>query len=316
MVVAQPGSVKHQACSQRYLRQFISFLFAFISITFCLGLRADQNIALAWDPSPDTNVIGYAVYYGTSTGTYDSRLDVGTNTTATVTVSGGLTYFFVATSYDEEGLESEPSNEVSYSVPGVAALSITVIATPSVVNAGSNLTYTIQITNAGPDAANNVIVSNFCPSGVSFVSADTSQGTIWNNNSLLFFDLGPVFSGGQATLIIVATAISPGAVTNTATVSTTTSEFNLGDNQASASVSVLGTNSAPSFQSISQTGGTLTLNLKVTSGQKYQLQYKTNLTQVDWNNWGTLFTATNPSTTFSDVIGLDPQRFYRVVLVP
>src|SRR5436190_12505127 len=83
-----------------------------------LASRADQSVSLAWDSSPDTNIVGYAVYFRNSSGAYDSRLDVGTNISTTVTgLAGGLTYFFIATAYDAAGLESEPSNEVTFDVP-------------------------------------------------------------------------------------------------------------------------------------------------------------------------------------------------------
>src|SRR5882672_12401480 len=112
-----------QAALRRPINRLLTTGFStLLWVLFCLGARADQSVSLAWDKSPDTNVVGYAVYYGNSSGAYDSRLEVGTNTVATVTVPGGLTYFFVATSYDADGLESEPSNEVNYSVPGVVDL--------------------------------------------------------------------------------------------------------------------------------------------------------------------------------------------------
>jgi len=65
---------------------------------------ADQSVALLWDPSPSPDVVGYAVYYGTASGVYTTRLDAGTNTVATINgLTEGLTYFFVVTSYDEYG---------------------------------------------------------------------------------------------------------------------------------------------------------------------------------------------------------------------
>lgn len=77
-----------------------------------------QSVTLAWDPSADTNVVGYALYYGTSSGTYPNRVDVGSVTNATVSgLQEGVVYYFVATAYDAASLESLPSNEVSYSVP-------------------------------------------------------------------------------------------------------------------------------------------------------------------------------------------------------
>lgn len=75
-------------------------------------------VGLAWDPSPDSSVTGYAIYYGKSSGVWTTRVDVGNVTNTTITlVADGSTYFFVATAYDANGLESEPSNEVNYTPP-------------------------------------------------------------------------------------------------------------------------------------------------------------------------------------------------------
>jgi hypothetical protein len=82
-------------------------------------------VTLAWDASPDTNAVGYVLYYGTASGAYDFRLDVATNKTVTVAnLTEGQTYFFVVTAYDSEGMESEPSNEVTFVVPGILLLTL------------------------------------------------------------------------------------------------------------------------------------------------------------------------------------------------
>ena len=98
-------------------------------LLFCLALfnsmpassatvPAGQGITLAWNPSPDNSVVGYIIYYGTTSGIYDHRINVNdvTNTTISSLVSGA-TYYFTATSYNADGIESDYSNETSYSVP-------------------------------------------------------------------------------------------------------------------------------------------------------------------------------------------------------
>ena len=87
------------------------------------ALRAAQSVTLGWDPSPSTNVAGYMVRYGRASGHYDEQLDVGTNTTAKVAgLDEGATYFFAVTAYDANHVESLPSNEVSFLVPGIVQL--------------------------------------------------------------------------------------------------------------------------------------------------------------------------------------------------
>ncbi len=92
-----------------------------VSLGQALG---SQSVSLAWDPSPDTNVVGYFLHYGTSSGSYPSRIDVGNTTNATVPgLKEGAVYYFVATAYNAAGLESDPSNELLFTVPGILKMS-------------------------------------------------------------------------------------------------------------------------------------------------------------------------------------------------
>lgn len=70
------------------------------------------------------------------------------------------------------------------------------------------------------------------------------------------------------------------------------------------------------FQTVMQTNGSLVLTWNAVAGQTYQLQYNSDLTSTNWNDLGSTVAATNGLMTVSDAIGPDPQRFYRVVLLP
>ncbi len=77
-----------------------------------------QQANLTWSPSPDTNVVGYAIYYGGASQTYTNTVVAGNTTNLTITgLTPGGTYYFVATAYDADGNESPFSNEATYSVP-------------------------------------------------------------------------------------------------------------------------------------------------------------------------------------------------------
>ena len=62
--------------------------------------------------------------------------------------------------------------------------------------------------------------------------------------------------------------------------------------------------------------GSIQLAWTALPGAQYQAQSKTNLTQTNWSNLSSVITATMNPMTFSNNIGPDPQRFYRVVLLP
>ncbi len=85
---------------------------------FSTTVPAAQSITLAWIPSPDTNVMGYNIYYGVASRTYSNEINVGNVTSATISnLVAGVTYYFAATEYDNLGQESDFSDEVSYLVP-------------------------------------------------------------------------------------------------------------------------------------------------------------------------------------------------------
>jgi hypothetical protein len=83
-----------------------------------LGTSPAPVVSLAWNPSSNSEVAGYFLSYGNSSGVYDQRIDAGTNTTVSLTnLVLGVTYFFVVKAYNLAGVESDPSNEISYLVP-------------------------------------------------------------------------------------------------------------------------------------------------------------------------------------------------------
>lgn len=77
-----------------------------------------RNVTLAWDASIDPTVTGYKVYWGAAPGHYTNSVNAGPELTARVSnLLSGQTYYFAATAYNSLELESDFSNEVSYTVP-------------------------------------------------------------------------------------------------------------------------------------------------------------------------------------------------------
>lgn len=73
------------------------------------------NIGLAWDHSPSPAVIGYKIYWGPAPRTYTNSITTGyTNSTTVSNLLLNTFYFFTATAFDSNRLESDWSNEVSW----------------------------------------------------------------------------------------------------------------------------------------------------------------------------------------------------------
>jgi hypothetical protein len=78
------------------------------------SLAAD--VTLAWDAKTEYGLAGYKLYYGTGSRTYSTTINVGNQTTSTVTGLGPGTYFFAVTAYYISGSETTYSNEVSTTI--------------------------------------------------------------------------------------------------------------------------------------------------------------------------------------------------------
>jgi Fibronectin type III domain len=89
-----------------------------------LNLVDAADVSLSWNASSATNVAGYNIYYGTTSGHYTDKVAVGNVTLTTISnLTAGATYYFSATAFDSAGNESAHSNETKFIVPGVLTLS-------------------------------------------------------------------------------------------------------------------------------------------------------------------------------------------------
>jgi uncharacterized repeat protein (TIGR01451 family) len=96
-------------------------------------------------------------------------------------------------------------------------LAITKVDSTDPVRAGRNLTYTITVTNNGPNPATGVTVSDTLPGGLSARSHTASQGSC-SGTTAVTCTLGDLASGATATVTIVIRPTEAGTLSNTASV--------------------------------------------------------------------------------------------------
>ena len=98
--------------------------------------------------------------------------------------------------------------------PTPADLSVTASGSATSVEAGDSITYTVRVTNGGPNPATNVTLVDSLPSGAYFVSATTSQGSLVTpsvfDSGAAVARLGTLASGATATLTFSMTVTSGG----------------------------------------------------------------------------------------------------------
>jgi len=81
---------------------------------------------------------------------------------------------------------------------------------------GANVVFTITVTNNGPNAATGVVVSDFLPTGLTYVSDDGAGA--YNTGTGLWTIPGSIASAASATLNITAKVDLSGQLCNTATI--------------------------------------------------------------------------------------------------
>ena len=79
-----------------------------------------HSVALSWNTSTSSDVVGYNVYRGTVSGGPYTRINSSLTTapySTDSTVQGGQTYYYVTTAVDSTGMESTYSNQVQALIP-------------------------------------------------------------------------------------------------------------------------------------------------------------------------------------------------------
>ena len=144
---------------------------------------------------------------------------------AIVSGTGTITNTAEVTAQDQVDQDSTPNNAVpgeddqdSATISSLAAdLSLTKTVDDATPNVGDTVTFTVTLTNNGPDTATGVAVTDLLPAGLTYTGAVASQGGYDQSSGV--WTVGLLLNGGSATLDISATVDTLGAKTNTAQVS-------------------------------------------------------------------------------------------------
>jgi uncharacterized repeat protein (TIGR01451 family) len=149
-------------------------------------------------------------------------------------------------------VDTDPvNNNVAVSTATVTAQSDLGIAksTPAVATAGGGVTYVLNLNNAGPSDAQSVTLTDPLPSSVRFASVSQTAGPAFNcssppigSNGTVSCSLATLPSGGEASFQVKGT-IDPATpigtvISNSASVSSATTDTAGGNNSASASTSI------------------------------------------------------------------------------
>lgn len=199
-----------------------------------LGPASAANVMVN-DPTPPgltfvSNSGGCASPYPCSLGTLANNATVGITSTYSIAASatGSVSNAATVSTTTPEGNASNNSSTTTANLTPQANLAVTKSG-PSSAVPGSDVTYTITLTNLGPSNATGVVLSDPTPPGLTFVSATGSGCTTFPCT------IGALPAGQNRTVQATYTVTgASGSVTNTATATSSTTDPSGANNSGSA----------------------------------------------------------------------------------
>ncbi len=180
---------------------------------------------------------------------------------------------------------------------------------------GQNVTFTVTVTNNGPNTASGIVVSDPLPSGLTYVS--DNGGGAYVSGTGLWTVPGTLAASASATLQIVATVELSGQICNASQIRAGTPlDTNPGNNQATVCVNAPRSSDLEITESVSSptvlVGGSVTYTLTVTNhgdDPSYSVDVQEGFASFPSLNPGS-FTASqgiyNPATGHWDLASLAP----------
>jgi uncharacterized repeat protein (TIGR01451 family) len=209
------------------------------------GATVHDSATLTGATADAGGTVTYSVYSDSSCTTKAADGGTVTVTNDSVPNSSDVTFSKPGTYYWQASYSGDANNAAATSactdeqlvISPLIDLAVTKVGSPNPVEVGNNITWTIIVTNNGPDTATGATISDPMPAGNAFVSATTSQGSC-TGGAILQCNLDTIPAGASVTITLVTTPSEAGTVTNSVTVVGSETETNTANNTASASVVV------------------------------------------------------------------------------
>lgn len=198
------------------------------------GLTIDAPTATSsgFDTNNQTVTVVYAPIPVGETRTFTVTASVNEDATGSIVNTGNIAV---------AGGESDTTNNSDTATTAVTPefdVTLTKTADDTTPAPGSNVTYTIDLTNSGPSTATGVVLTDDVPSGMTFVSGTIEGQAATVSGSTVTFPTIDLDSQEtvSATLVFTVGVDTSGTVTNTASVSADSGETDTTNNTATEDI--------------------------------------------------------------------------------
>jgi uncharacterized repeat protein (TIGR01451 family) len=194
----------------------------------------------------DGSTLSYSSFLG---GTADSGLVIGSDVGLSIAVDASGNAYVTGSTFSPDfpttpgafqeskgGIVNDDAFVAKISL--IADLAITKTDSLDPVTVGSLLTYSLTVTNSGPDGTTGVTVTDTLPAEVTFVSATPTQGNCTEAGGVVTCDLGELAADASATVEIIVTTMVAGEIINIVMVTANEPDPNPGNNGAAENTTV------------------------------------------------------------------------------
>ncbi|MFO1487032.1 MAG: proprotein convertase P-domain-containing protein [Verrucomicrobiota bacterium] len=197
-------------------------------------------------------------------------------------------------------------------------LAVSASANPAMIYVGHNSTYSIFVTNQGPNVATGVIVTDTLPAGATLDTVTVSKGGFTASPTTVTFNVGTLNVGEGAQMDLLTTLNVAGPALNSAIGAAAETDLNFLNNAASATVTVLPVIPARLTGVLQKANNEFQLTLTGQPNLSYIIQSSTNIaTSAGWKSISTNTAGVDGVFQFNDAnSSASEQRFYRAVIVP
>ncbi len=212
-----------------------AFTYSNTGATSCVTINFDPNSGVGTPCGTNAHMSAYLNSYNPASQATNFLGDVGSSVTQPFSfdVAGGNDVVLVVTNTASQAICGFAFEVVNLPCVEEADLSITKTANPPSVPVGGEVTFQIDISNAGPAAAANVVMTDTLPAGLTYVGNDCSANF---SDPTLTWNAGTVAVAETVTCHVTATVDAAGTYPNTATVTADNADPNSANNASTAAV--------------------------------------------------------------------------------
>ncbi|QNK64746.1 DUF11 domain-containing protein [Pedobacter sp. PAMC26386] len=273
------------------------------------GITVTDLLPAGYTYVSSTPPVGTTYNNVTGLWTIGSLANTATSTlTITATVNATGPYGNTATITGTEN-DPIPGNNTSTTTPTPTPTtdrSVVKTVNNSTPAVGSNVVFTLLVTNNGPSAGTGIIVTDLLPAGYTYVSSTPPAGTTYNNVTGLW-TIGTLANAATSTLTITATVNATGPYGNTATITGTENDPTPGNNTSTTTPTPTPTTDRSVVKTVNNAtpavGSNVVFTLVATNNGP---STGTGITVTDLLPAGYTYVSSNPSagTTYTSGTGL------------